>query len=167
MQKIKRQKQLIAAGLLLLATSQTAFAHTVMGSLLSTNGANSTDYYEIDCGTDIVGQPVTDTHHLRFTVQDLVLDSNQVGVTGSSASAGANVKAYTTIDPAGGTTTPNPLATAQTIIGGSGKYYLAVFKTGAGAQIYYLHAYCERADGWESTATGLVITAPSTLISNQ
>lgn len=165
MKKNSLTQSLLTTTVILLGFNQTVAAHTIGTGILGGTAA-ATDYYQIDCTTTL---PSTKTHHLFVNIQDKNGDSNLVGVTAFSANAGINLKASTTVDPIGGTTTPAAAALSPNIsvVGNEGTYVLAVFKTGLTAQQYSLTAHCEDINGTETNARGLVTTAPSTLISNQ
>ncbi len=119
--------------------------------------ASATDYYQVDCTVPPGDVP---THHMRFTVKDNVFDATMVGVSGFGANAAGNGKAYTVVDQVGGDGIAPPYVS---IVGGEGLYVLAVFKTGAGSQVYSLQTFCEDSAG-NMTNARHIVTPP---VSNQ
>ena len=56
--------------IILSATAQTAFAHDIAGTLLTSQGTRATDYYRIDCTLDEAAASQSPVHHLVFSVND-------------------------------------------------------------------------------------------------
>jgi hypothetical protein len=161
---IKSTLSLCITGLMLLGMNQTVSAHTYSGILGS--AISATDYFEVNCTTPANTPQNLKTTQYSLNIQDRGADSNLVGITAFSANAAGNTKAYTAVDPIGGTgasqSAPSPTIKVP---GGEGIYRFAVFKTGPTAQQYFITVHCENANGTETNAPGLVL--PASLLNNQ